>query len=510
MLICDDEQIVRQGLKYIIDWNELGFRICDEAENGEVALSKIEKYRPGIVLMDIRMPKLSGLELIEMVRNNGYTGEFIILSGYSDFTYAQTAIKFGVSSYLTKPIDEDELTDALLAAKERINNRRNRELSIREYVDKAKTPVLDDLFTGSGMNPTLNYQEMGLDYPVYQVVMFSESSETFNHFNFAGFLKVANRNNSCFEEVSHGDNTVILLKGSYALEHFENSLALFENDPRGLIPDDVVMTYGPPVYSLETIRDSYSACGKLMDNRFFFDENQNLVSWQDLPDIFSSKVVLDADRTRNYADLLCNYIQVCNRRKITDVLTQMKADACRSGQSATHIKYFCTDVFLQIMQNLKHAYKSKPLILPGNADVIREIESRQFLYQVLLYYTENFEKIIFALGNQSGESLFDDILDYISRNYGQALKLENIAPLFGYNSSYLGKLFKQKTGENFNNYLDKLRISEATSLLKETDMRVYEIASKVGYRNVDYFHQKFKKQTGESPAEYRRTHPSVS
>ena len=128
VLLCDDEQIVREGLRYIIDWEALGFTICGEAENGEDALAKIEKYKPGLVLMDIRMPKISGLELIAMMRGSGFTGEFIILSGYSDFEYARTAIRHGVSFYLTKPIDEDELEQALVSIREKISSRKDKEV----------------------------------------------------------------------------------------------------------------------------------------------------------------------------------------------------------------------------------------------------------------------------------------------------------------------------------------------------------------------------------------------
>lgn len=109
VLIVDDEQIVREGLRYIIDWNTLGFCICGEAANGEDALEMIRQYRPGLVLLDIRMSGMLGTELMEKARSEGFSGAFIILSGYSDFKYAQTALQFGASYYLTKPIDEDEL-----------------------------------------------------------------------------------------------------------------------------------------------------------------------------------------------------------------------------------------------------------------------------------------------------------------------------------------------------------------------------------------------------------------
>lgn len=109
-----------------------------------------------------------------------------------------------------------------------------------------------------------------------------------------------------------------------------------------------------------------------------------------------------------------------------------------------------------------------------------------------------------SVGYSSGENVLDEVLHYIHNNYQENLKLETIAPLFGYNSSYLGKLFSKKLGINFNSYLDQVRIEEAKKLLMDNSMKVYEIAEQVGYKNVDYFHRKFKKYEGTSPAEYRK------
>ena len=109
-----------------------------------------------------------------------------------------------------------------------------------------------------------------------------------------------------------------------------------------------------------------------------------------------------------------------------------------------------------------------------------------------------------ALGNSSRDSVLDDILYYIEHNYHTNIKLESIAALFGYNSSYLGKIFHKAVGENFNSYVDQVRVKHAIALLTENQYKVYEIAERVGYKNVDYFHKKFKKYVGESPAEYRK------
>lgn len=124
VLIADDESVVLEGLKYIIDWDALGFTICSQASNGEETLNKILNLRPELVLLDIRMPRLSGIEIIQIAREKGFDGHFIILSGYSDFTYAQTAIRYGVDFYLTKPIDEDELISAVTSVRNSIEKER--------------------------------------------------------------------------------------------------------------------------------------------------------------------------------------------------------------------------------------------------------------------------------------------------------------------------------------------------------------------------------------------------
>ena len=109
-----------------------------------------------------------------------------------------------------------------------------------------------------------------------------------------------------------------------------------------------------------------------------------------------------------------------------------------------------------------------------------------------------------CIGNSSRDSVMDDILYYIEHNYHTNLRLETISALFGYNSSYLGKIFNKTVGESFNTYADKVRIAKARELLVRRDLKVYEIAERVGYKNVDYFHKKFRKYVGQSPAEYRK------
>ena len=170
------------------------------------------------------------------------------------------------------------------------------------------------------------------------------------------------------------------------------------------------------------------------------------------------------------------------------------------------VKLFLVDLYLRIKDTLTHRYNAMNLPFDTNPDIIAYINKCNYLYEIIVYFSRRFDDLMKALGNSSRESVIDDVMYYIDHNYSTNLKLEMIASLFGYNSSYLGKLFSKTVGENFNSYVDRVRINHALEMLKDGNLKVYEISDKVGYNNVDYFHKKFKKYTGESPAEYRQKH----
>ena len=122
ILIVDDEKITREGISQLIDWQQYGFKVIGLAENGKVGLEMTRKLLPDLIITDIKMPEMTGLEMIEILRQENIRSEFIILSGYSDFEYAKKAIKTGVISYILKPIDEDELIESLKKYNERFQH----------------------------------------------------------------------------------------------------------------------------------------------------------------------------------------------------------------------------------------------------------------------------------------------------------------------------------------------------------------------------------------------------
>ena len=171
VLIVDDEKYIREGLQALLEWETMGFSVCDEAGTGEEALEKIFLYQPDLVLMDIKMPGMSGIDVIKTVREKDYAGEIIVLSGYSDFQYAQSAMHYGVEEYIVKPVEEKILLDAVLRAKEKISRVQDRENFMQQYLKKAKSMVLHDLLTGKEFDPYMDYGELKLNASVYQVII---------------------------------------------------------------------------------------------------------------------------------------------------------------------------------------------------------------------------------------------------------------------------------------------------------------------------------------------------
>ena len=510
VLIVDDELIIRQGLKCIIEWNELGFEIIGEASNGKDALNFIVQNNPDVVMLDIRIPKLSGLEVVEQARQKGYQGKIIILSGFSDFKYAQEAIRHGVEYYLTKPIDENELTETIQKIGENIEKEMHQQKVITKYLAKARNSILFDILEGNSSLSQDELSEISLYATEYQVVIYEKYSHHSSSasYRFSDLLKVANDENSSYESITKENNEILLLKGSFILNKFQEFLAHYEKDqkPQANSPlDSLFITYGRVVTSAEDIHISYQEALRLLQRRFFCEHRQHTIGYDQLPDLSKHGTYeLTSEKLQDYCERLTSFIQTTKRNQMAETLNELENNLYYATEDIPKIKLYLTDLYLSIKERLSHLYHNENIPFPGNAEIIKAISEKYYLYEIILFFTEQFEVIMHAIGNPSSNSVMDDIIHYIEHNYMDNIKLETIAPLFGYNSSYLGKIFNKKVGMGFNMFVDLVRIDQSKKLLSQTDLKVYEISEKVGYRNVDYFHTKFKKYVSQSPAEYRK------
>lgn len=519
LFIADDENSIREGLKQIIDWKALGFTLCGEASNGRDALSQILALKPGLVLLDVKMPGIHGTEVIRLAREAGFTGKCIILSGYADFKYAQEAIKSGVRFYLTKPIDEDELLYTVRQIYEELAQEKQDSSHLNAYKDKAKGIVLQELVENTLYAPLTaeDRAAFGLTADCYQVaiceVLGGSASASVD--TFARLLQVSNREHSLFELFMFEGRNVLLLKGERGLQKLSDLLDRFEQDalPEKLPADALFLTYGRPVTRPEEIHLSYEDAAALLAHRFFCPPEMPAIGYDSIPLMQKNAAAADEpafslspETVPSYVGRLCDCLSSYNRRMAVDTLRELARFLERFPEEIPRIRLFLTDLFLQIKEKMTRNYPAMTLPFCGNPKAIDFIQKSSYLYDILRFLSEQFETVMSALGNSAKDTVLYDVLFYIDHHYQENIKLEAIAPLFGYNSAYLGKIFTKSVGESFNAYVDRKRIERSKELLLENRLKVYEIAEQAGYKNVDYFHKKFRKYVGMSPAEFRRQH----
>lgn len=518
VLIADDEKIIRKGLCSLIDWESLGYEIIGEAANGREVLTFIEKQSPDVVMIDIRMPNLHGLEAIKRARESGYQGQFIILSGYSDFSYAQDAIRYGVRSYLTKPVDEEELTQVLAKIREELDEIRGKDSSNQIYQEKAKISILQDYLAGIIPYDSIQPQDLGLSEDSYQVILYEKYSYNLTDisYDFSDLLRVSSHSQEFYEYLTIQNQHVILLKGSHAIIRFHEILSKYDEElpPQKNSPlDTIFISCGRMVNDVTELPLSYEDACMLLSKRFFCDPYQHVITYDNLYSF--TKEGGGANQENNilldfYVKSLLDHIQAYNRNKIAETLHELEQVLYSAPLEVQEQKNLLVDLYLQIKEKISYLYRSSNIPFIPNSTAINTILQSYYLYEIIAFLSEQFEMIMSSIGYSSRESIINDIVYYIEHNYAENITLENIAPLFGYNSSYLGKIFSKKIGINFNTYLDNIRIEHSKELLEKQKLQVYKIAELVGYRNVDYFHIKFKKSTGISPAEYRKQHQTES
>ena len=506
VLIADDEEVVLKGLKHIIDWEALGFTICGEAENGNDTLQKMKLLKPDLVLLDIRMPHLTGLEIIEMSKSFSYHSEFIILSGYSDFSYAQAAVKLGVNNYLLKPVDEDELKKAVIDVRHSIEKDRQTQTIYEKYKATAKDTIIFNFISGKEEAFSYDLNDLNLLSDQYMVLTYEKYNQTSvleDNWDFAELLRVGNQNQTRFNHITINHQEIILLKGKTSIEKFYHLLKHYQSGPeKGSPLDSIFLAYGRPVDYIAELKVSYTDVCRLLHRRFFCHENQHVLSYINLPD--QNMLTAKLEDFDEYPSILSGYIQSHNRSMLAETLCKLEHSLFFCNTDISHIKRALIDIFLQVKQKISHIYYTMSIPFPDNAGIIEAITTKNYLFEIIQFFSEQFELCTQTIGHQKSEDIIEDVIYYINHNFSENLKLESIAPLFGYNSSYLGKVFSQKTGENFNSYLDRIRIDQAKKFLIDDELKVYEIAERIGYKNPDYFHKKFKKYTNTTPAEFRK------
>ncbi|WP_054705264.1 response regulator transcription factor [Bacillus sp. JCM 19041] len=490
VLIADDEWMIREGVKRLIPWEEYGFEIIGLASNGQEALDLYREMMPDLIVSDIRMPIMDGLALIKKIRAENDTVDFLVLSGYADFHYAKQAIGQRVAGYLLKPLDEDELIGYIktiaseLKQKERASKMRERSLQMEREELVLKLVHQER----NWKELEFEWERLGLYAAGYQVLLLDTE--------ITNLQIIRAKLNQLSVSFTTGRLSGLVL--CYTASHV--SKRNWENILLASLPEGVKCGLGKRVTKYQAIYSSYKSAEKRLALAFYAREM--FVLDDAIPTIEERIKSIAVFEERLFLALDMGDIAAA-KQTIHAFVDEMEERVLDEEKLKNRT--------ISMMMNVVHrliATSSLPKVWAKKgyegAEKVQETSHIQHFRNLLVEWCSQ-------LGGQmavpSTDAAVKKMKAIMHHRYNESLRLDTLSSLLNYNSAYLGKLFKQETGDYFNTYLDKVRIEKGKELLNE-GYKVYETAEKIGYANVDYFHRKFKKYTGESPSAFRKKRQS--
>lgn len=495
VILVEDMDLIRRDIREMIDWNRYGFELVGEARNGEQGLELYQKTHPDIVITDIKMPLLNGLEMIRSILALNPETQFILLTAYEEFDYAKQAIQFGIHSYLLKhELEENILLTELEKLRNQIRYHKkatalNNEESICSYLLAApqQSVLLPPLFS-SWKEPhacvLAHFSETPLKEELLslssQLPSFSFDSCRLSERLYVFFLLLPTNS-------SQAQETLLV----FSQELLEQLSCLSS------VSGNIALAVVSPQTRQESMRAMFQKSQQLLHFQVFFPENCILESSLFHP-VFSS--------FKNFAqkqlERLCLDLEQQNfssaRRKIPEfesTLSKLR-DLAFYEQSIRRI----TDILIH-MQN-----PTLPLPMIHKLSLLSGTAVSQKVCQVCHLLSDILECIQNTLLPTYSKKV-EDVIRFVKKHYAEDITLQMLADELNISPLYISQLFKKEVGVNLTNYITKYRISIAASLLQSGNYKIYEVSEMVGYQTVQYFSNSFKKETGKTPSEYGRYYP---
>jgi|GEM_PF-3470377 len=527
-IIVDDERIVLEGLKNTFKWEEYGFRVCGLAENGEEALNILETTSSNLVVTDIRMPDMDGLELTGKIKDRYPYIHVIIISAYSDFEYAQQAISYGVSGYLLKPLKDTELGKLLHKIKadlelielmelSKINSSLNLNKTILNRIshDTILRRLLDgDLIEGFDLSRFFEEREWSFIIKSVRVALCNiEFSESFT----AGlFRKLAiNTGLLCLGKmnipaIEHLGFIVIFLDESIRIQRreisklLENYKHLFRMELEKLSTVKYNMTIG--VSSLHSnnvnLKKSFTEALYSYQHKYFIG-NDNITFYEDLA--FRNYSALSEDECSKIIDKIINIIFIGEENQLLDEVQNLFSYIEEQGD------FTVEDIntkFIEIYFNISNAIKATNTtdIFTADGDIINEIQTLTSYRHLKKWFNDriiNLYRMARRYSYDDSNWMVQKAMHYVKANISKKITLDDIAEYLHVNASYFSSTFKKNTGQNFIDYVTESKIKEAKHLLLNSTLKIKEISSKVGYNDYSYFCKVFKSMENITPLETR-------
>lgn len=529
LLLVDDEVLVREAIAENIHWNELGYELLSVCENGKEAIEYIKKNKVDVVITDICMPFIDGIDLSKYIYENHLPINVIIFSGYNEFEYAKKAIKYGVSEYLSKPVTAYELSEILGNLKKNLDKKREVEAEFdklnKSYFKNRiliQSKIIEKLIMGNEIEEESrkDIEEYGLqmDYLEYRVAiveidiysdLYNANEDKIKKGEMKSFV-IYNISDEIIKkynagEVCKGDNNkgLILLWTNHSRE-FEDKINLIfkeiQEEVFKVLKLTITISVGEIVYSLSDLHKSYKDAEQLLLYRYLWDENQ-IFDREKLKNKLNGSVNLD-----NVIDKVILGIKLNEKKQIEEKIIEIQELLKNAYIRKNKICLYLFEIVSQACDLLRTYNLTDDFIYRKKEEVITRITESRSLREAMLMLKEFCYMScdeMYKQRDSDGNKQAMLALDYIEKHYGDFdLNLNVICSYVCVSISHFSTIFKNYTGDTFMEVLMRTRMQKAKELLENTSLKNYEISEKVGFRDPHYFSIAFKKATGKSPKEY--------
>jgi len=531
LILVDDEEEVRKGIIKRIDWASFGFDVPLEAENGREALELIEENVPDVVITDITMPIMDGLELSSVISRTYPSVKIVILTGFDEFKFAQQAIRYGVIDYILKPVIPDNINELMAKLRKMIEE----DIARKEDINRLRShyikslPILREKFLIQIVTGGLSSMEIdrrsklygvNLKGDTFMVAAASIDAESMEKSGYGGddseLGKFAVLNVSkeiidkfpCGEAFFHDDNLVFILGSDEKDKNrlVTNTISVLEEvrfNIEKYLKINISIGLGSMSDSIGKLKESYKNALSALEYKRLIGTNK-IIYIEDLEPRSTDDIFFDEEKENK----LISSIKFGSEADILAAIRDIFGDIVRPNLSLHDYQLY----FLEIVATLSRLGRKFQVDI-GQMLGISNINAEIQRYTTLEEIKEWIEKICIELNKAISnrmqtktQLLLEKAKDYINKNYSDdTLSLQKLADHLYISACYLSMIFKKEAGETFLKYLVRVRIDAAKELLRNTDLRTAEIAERVGYPDINYFSFFFKKNVGMSPREYRNS-----
>ena len=533
VFLVEDEMVIRRGIKNSIDWEKEGYIFCGEASDGELAYPMIIKEKPDILITDIRMPFMDGLELCKLVKKELPNIKILILSGYDEFDYAKEAIRLGVTEYLLKPISSGKLLEALNGVSESIRREKEDKDLVRKYMEEMrenteheKQKFFEQMIAGNlSMADALETgkkYEMSLSAWMYNLLLFRftlgeenrKSGELLGEAEYA-IEKLTERLEYVFEFQRGVEGWAFLLMADNE-EQMSERVKELSKDLEEIMKNYSTIAYfggiGQPVARLRELEESFREAERALAARFTMELNR-IISVDDIRmaqnvdtlDDIEITSFGEIEKTRTMLEKFLNNGVEDEIDEFVDVyINELPEENLKSVLMRQYIimdAYIVMMSFCEKIEGIEGEMQAQSEELKNSMKTIQTVEEIKNYIRMLL------KKIIGVRDTISGRR-YSDIIeiakDQIRKTYmSDEISLNTVAAEVGMSPSYFSSIFSKEMGKTFVEYLTEIRMDRAKELLMCSSMKTSEIGYEVGYKDPHYFSYIFKKTQNCTPKEFR-------